>query len=219
MPRPHRAITIRIPPRKYPRPNDKSCSPRLFALYLVRRTAQAGLLRDGGLTADEVKQYVRQLRREAKAEVALLRGELGRSKLPGGDGRESARGAPRGVPMSSERVEYPRSIHGVASIAPRRKESPPMKRKCSHCQKDFTPQELSREESRGLEAERKALNLEGVLFRYYTCSGCGYADIFVDVHPLDGESEETFHRRRDELETTIRQLHGEKVEVVLVERS
>jgi hypothetical protein len=93
-----------------------------------------------------------------------------------------------------------------------------MMRKCSHCQKEFTPQELSRAESKGMEAERKTLGLEGVLFRYYTCSACGYADIFVDVHPLAGESEEAFHQRRAELEKTIRQLHGERVEVVLVER-
>lgn len=93
-----------------------------------------------------------------------------------------------------------------------------MMRKCSHCQKDFTPQELCRQESRGLESERKALGLEGVLFRYYTCSACGYADIFVDLHPLEGESAEAIRQRREDLETTVRQLHGEKVEVVVVER-
>jgi hypothetical protein len=70
-----------------------------------------------------------------------------------------------------------------------------------------------------MEAERKALGLEGVLFRYYTCSGCGNADIFVDVLPLPEESEEQFRVRRDELEAAIRQLHGAEVAVVLVERS
>ena len=90
-----------------------------------------------------------------------------------------------------------------------------MMRTCSHCGKAFTPQELSREDSKGLEAERKALGLEGVLFRYYTCSACGYADIFVDVHPLDGESEEDFRRRREELEATLQQLEGEGVKVVV----
>ena len=93
-----------------------------------------------------------------------------------------------------------------------------MMRKCTHCHKDFTPQELAREESKGLEAERKALGLEGVLFRYYTCSACGYADIFVDIHPLEKESEEAFQQRRSELENAIRQLNGERVEVVLVPR-
>jgi hypothetical protein len=56
------------------------------------------------------------------------------------------------------------------------------------------------------------------LFRSYTCSACGRADIFVDVHPLAGETAETFHRRRDELEAAVRHLPGGDVEVVLVER-
>src|SRR5690242_20655181 len=93
-----------------------------------------------------------------------------------------------------------------------------MMRACSHCGKEFTPQELSREDSKGLEAERKALGLEGVLFRYYTCSACNYADIFVDVHPLEGESEEAFNRRREELEATIKQMEGEGVEIVVCNR-
>ncbi len=59
-----------------------------------------------------------------------------------------------------------------------------MIRKCSHYGKEFTPQELSREDSKGLEAERKALGLEGVLFRYYKCGACDQADIFVDILPL-----------------------------------
>ena len=93
-----------------------------------------------------------------------------------------------------------------------------MMRTCSHCHKEFTPQELSREDSKGLEAERKALGLEGVLFRYYTCSACGLADIFVDVRPLEGESETAFLQRRKELEATVRELEGEGVDVVLVSR-
>jgi hypothetical protein len=93
-----------------------------------------------------------------------------------------------------------------------------MMRKCSHCQKEFTPQELSREESKGMEAERKTLGLEGVLFRYYTCSACHFADIFVDIHALQGESQEAFQRRREELETSLRHLQGEGVDIVLVER-
>ena len=90
-----------------------------------------------------------------------------------------------------------------------------MMRTCSHCSKAFTPKELSREDSKGLEAERKALGLEGVLFRYYTCSACGQADIFVDILPLDGEFEEDFQQRREELGATLQQLEGEGVKVVV----
>jgi hypothetical protein len=90
-----------------------------------------------------------------------------------------------------------------------------MQRECTHCGKPYTPAELSREESRGMERERKQLGLEGVLFRYYICSGCGGADIFVDVHPLPGESLDDFRRRRAELEEAVRDLHGDGVDVVL----
>jgi hypothetical protein len=49
-------------------------------------------------------------------------------------------------------------------------------------------------------------------------AACGRADIFVDVHRLAGETEETFRRRRDELEAAVRHAHGEGVNVVLRER-
>jgi hypothetical protein len=90
-------------------------------------------------------------------------------------------------------------------------------RKCSHCGKNYTPQELASEESKGMEADRKAVGLGGVLFRYYCCSACGHGDIFIDIHPLPGESDEDF-RRRDELEATVREVHAEGVAISLVER-
>jgi recombinational DNA repair protein (RecF pathway) len=93
-----------------------------------------------------------------------------------------------------------------------------MQRKCTHCGKDFTPRELSREETHGMAAQRKALGLEGVLFRLYACSACGNADIFVDIRPLEGETDEAFRQRRGELEATIKQLDAEGVEVVVAER-
>jgi hypothetical protein len=96
-----------------------------------------------------------------------------------------------------------------------------MHRKCSNCQKEFAPQELARPESMEMEAQRKELGLQGVLFRYYRCAACGFADIFVDIHPLAEESAEEFDRRKRELEEAVRQLHEERVEgvdVLLVER-
>ena len=93
-----------------------------------------------------------------------------------------------------------------------------MLRNCSHCQKPFTPSELRKELSREMEAERKALGLDGVLFRCYDCARCGTADIFVDVLAREGESDEQFRARRDELESMIRRLHPEGKEVILVER-
>ena len=91
-------------------------------------------------------------------------------------------------------------------------------RECSHCHKPLTQKELAKEESRGMEAERKALGLEGVRFLYYNCSECGYADIFVDILPLIGEPAERFQQRRRELDSMVRQLHAERVEIVVTEK-
>jgi hypothetical protein len=93
-----------------------------------------------------------------------------------------------------------------------------MLRDCSQCHKPLTPQELCKAESRQMENDRRALGLEGVLFWRYECALCGATDIFVDIHPLDGESDEDFRERRDELEEVIRRLHPQEADVVLVER-
>jgi hypothetical protein len=69
-----------------------------------------------------------------------------------------------------------------------------------------------------MEADRKALGLQGVLFRYYACPACRQADIFLDVSPLAGETPEDFQRRRQELETVVRGLHAQDIDVVLNEK-
>ena len=68
-----------------------------------------------------------------------------------------------------------------------------------------------------MEAERKALGLEGVLFRQYICPACGQADIFGDLGLLPGGRQEDVLRRRA-LEEAVRGLRGEQVELVLTER-
>src|SRR5687767_14520626 len=93
-----------------------------------------------------------------------------------------------------------------------------MLRLCLCCHKPLTPQELRKEESKGMESERKALGLQGVLFRYYTCAQCDTDDIFVDVLQIEGESDEEFRQRRLELEDVVRHLHAEKTEVVIAAR-
>jgi hypothetical protein len=90
-----------------------------------------------------------------------------------------------------------------------------MQRECAHCHRPFAPKDLVRETSKGMEGERKALGLQGVSFRYYCCPECGYADIFVDVRRLSGESEGDFHGRRDELEQAVRQVHAERAEIII----
>ncbi len=91
-----------------------------------------------------------------------------------------------------------------------------MHRRCTHCDRPFTPRDLAREESKGMEAERRELGLVGVLFRYYSCPACGQNDIFVNVTRVPDESYEEFVRRRRELEQVVSQLHADRVDVVLV---
>jgi hypothetical protein len=84
-----------------------------------------------------------------------------------------------------------------------------MQRECTGCRRPFTPDDLARGESENMEAERRAAGLAGVRFLYFTCPGCGTADIFVDILPLDDELVEDFHRRREEMEAVVRRLHAE----------
>jgi len=92
-----------------------------------------------------------------------------------------------------------------------------MLRECTKCDRPFTVLDFVKEESRGMEADRRALGLEGVRFLYFTCPACGQADIFIDLHPLKGEPEEVFQARRAGLEAAIRQVGSENTAVVLIE--
>jgi hypothetical protein len=93
-----------------------------------------------------------------------------------------------------------------------------MMRCCTNCQATFSPQDLDREESKEMEADRKAQGLQGILFRRYRCSHCGFENIFVDLLPLPGETAEEFQRRKDDLEATARELQAEKTAVVVQEK-
>jgi hypothetical protein len=91
-----------------------------------------------------------------------------------------------------------------------------MMRECTGCGQPFTPPDLAREESRNMEAERKAAGLEGIRFLYYHCAGCGMNDIFVDILPLATESDDNFQKRRSDMERVVRQLHADRVETVVM---
>ena len=93
-----------------------------------------------------------------------------------------------------------------------------MMRGCSQCRRRYTARDFVKEESKGMESQRRSLGLEGVHFLYYACPDCEHADIFVDVHPLEGESDSHYRARRDELEAAVRQMHGEAIGVTLSER-
>src|SRR5437773_5202785 len=84
-----------------------------------------------------------------------------------------------------------------ASIGDRTEES--MIRLCPQCNRQFTPHDFYKEESRGMEAERRAFGLEGVRFLYYHCPDCHTDDIFIDLHSLEDESPYGFQQRRADL--------------------
>jgi hypothetical protein len=91
-----------------------------------------------------------------------------------------------------------------------------MLRQCTRCGYAFGPGDLAREESRGLESERKAAGLVGVRFLYYRCHGCGTEDIFIDVLPREGEAPDAYAARYNAMLLTARNLHADKTDVVVV---
>src|SRR5262245_19991540 len=90
-----------------------------------------------------------------------------------------------------------------------------MMRLCPTCHRQFTPQDFYKEESRGMESERRALGLEGVRFLYYHCPECQVDDIFIDLHPLENESAQALEQRRIELEAAVRSVRSRDVVVVI----
>ena len=93
-----------------------------------------------------------------------------------------------------------------------------MNRQCSRCGRIFTRDDFLREESRSLEADRKAARLQGVHFFDYRCPACGNEDVFLDVVRLDGESAEEFEARKAGLEAMARGVRAERLDVVVVDR-
>lgn len=93
-----------------------------------------------------------------------------------------------------------------------------MTRECTLCRRPFGAEDLCREESAGMEADRKAAGLEGVRFLYLHCPACGTDDIFVDILPLPGESAGDFADRREGLEDAVRRLRdgSARAEAVVV---
>jgi hypothetical protein len=91
-----------------------------------------------------------------------------------------------------------------------------MNRACFHCHRPFAPHDLRREDSRGMEAERKAAKIVGVRFLRYHCPACETDEIFVDILPLDGEVPSDFEKRRHDMEEAARQMHSDHVDVAVV---
>jgi hypothetical protein len=70
-----------------------------------------------------------------------------------------------------------------------------------------------------MEAERRQLGLRGLRFLLYECQGCGQGSIFLHLLPLEGESPGALQDRRQSLETEMRRLRSDMIEVVVTERA
>lgn len=90
-----------------------------------------------------------------------------------------------------------------------------MRRQCARCGQELAASDLVRDQSRNMEADRKAAGLEGVRFLYYRCP-CGVADVFVDVLPRDDELAEDFDRRVAAMTEAVQRLHADGVEAQVV---
>ena len=90
-----------------------------------------------------------------------------------------------------------------------------MRRQCGKCGRDLEPADLVRDESRNMEADRKAAGLDGVRFLYYRCP-CGTADVFVDVLPRADEPAADFDRRVAAMTEAVRRLHAAGVAAQVV---
>ena len=67
-----------------------------------------------------------------------------------------------------------------------------------------------------MEQDRKALGLEGAWFDFHHCPQCGHNDIFLDIHPLEGETAQAFCIRKTELEAAARYAANGDASLVLV---
>jgi hypothetical protein len=94
-----------------------------------------------------------------------------------------------------------------------------MFRQCSHCGRPFTAPDLCKDVTKNLEARRMASGVDGVVFRVYACAACAKDDVFVDVSPLPGESDEAFRQRKEELEALVKDLPRGDADVVLAQRN
>jgi hypothetical protein len=69
-----------------------------------------------------------------------------------------------------------------------------------------------------MEAERVALDLEGVCFRYYRCPRCGHDHVFLEVVPVLGESDKAFQDRRNALSAAAKEAQVNEATIFVVEQ-
>jgi hypothetical protein len=92
-------------------------------------------------------------------------------------------------------------------------------RKCIQCECRLGRDDLLRKESRGMEAARVSMGLDGLFFRYYCCPRCGRDHVFLEVIPLPGEAGSELAIRKESLRQMVAEIRRYRTTFVVAERS
>ena len=93
-----------------------------------------------------------------------------------------------------------------------------MLRECTRCGRPFEKQDFVKDESKHLESDRRAADLQGVRFYNYLCPDCGTEAVFVDVVRQECETDAAYQARKESVEAGVDQVQVGAVEVVVVEK-
>ncbi len=91
-------------------------------------------------------------------------------------------------------------------------------RACVFCQRALDHRDWLDHESHCMEAARQAMGVEGVTFRYYSCSRCGHDNVYLEFRPLPLESPEETATRRNALTQACAAVSAERTSVLVVDQ-
>ena len=86
---------------------------------------------------------------------------------------------------------------------------------CCACQTKLGRVDVLEEQSREMEAARRALGLEGIHFRYYCCPRCGHDNVFLVLTPLPGETHQELGERKSALAAEVGSVTAWRTTVVV----
>jgi hypothetical protein len=75
---------------------------------------------------------------------------------------------------------------------------------CFSCQTPFSRKDFDRESSPGTGTFKKSAGLEGVRLLYYVCPIAIAMNIFIEMHPLRGETATEFHERKELIQSALK---------------
>ena len=92
-------------------------------------------------------------------------------------------------------------------------------RKCIQCECRLGRDDLLKRESRGMEAARVSMGLDGLFFRYYSCPRCGRDHVFLEVVPLPGEADTEVASRKESLRQMVAEMQRYRTTFIVAEQS